>query len=246
MIKLPAIDLKSGQCVRLTQGSYDQVTIYERDPVLQAKLFEADGAKALHIVDLDGAKSGQSINLDIIRQIATETNLEIQTGGGIRTLDQLNTIFNMGIQKAILGSIAISDVKTTKKWIAEFGADRIVLALDIRFNTHQQPILSIHGWQKNADKNLWQLLDEYQNSGLKHVLCTDIMRDGLLQGPNINLYKACVTRYPDLNFQASGGVSALIDLKKLFTIPISEVIIGKALYENKFSLKDALCEIELC
>ncbi len=242
----PAIDLKSGLCVRLRQGSYENVTIYERDPVLQAQLFEAEGAEALHIVDLDGAKAGKSMNLDIIRQIATKTNLEIQVGGGIRTLDQLNHIFKMGIQKAILGSIAISDVKTTKKWIAQFGADRIVLALDIRLDVNNLPMLSIHGWQQSAEKNLWQLLDEYKDVGLKHVLCTDIMRDGLLQGPNINLYRECVRRYPDLNFQASGGVSALTDLKKLSDIAISEIIIGKALYENKFSLKSALSEIKSC
>ncbi len=235
----PAIDLKNGQCVRLYQGSYDQVTIYENDPLKTAVSFAEQGAEFIHIVDLDGAKQGHSVNLSIIEQIARETDLTVQTGGGIRSEQQVTDLLAAGISRVVLGSIAAKEIATVKKWLDQYGADKIVLALDIRFDDAGVPRLAVHGWQTATEKSLWDILDDYQSSAL-HVLCTDIALDGTLQGPNVKLYQACVDRYPQLQFQASGGISCLNDLTQLAKVPVASVIIGKALYENKFSLRSAL------
>lgn len=231
----PAIDLLNGKCVRLYKGLYDQSTVYDNNPLSMALKFAEQGAKNLHVVDLDGAKSGQAVNLDIIINIKKNTDLIIQTGGGIRTRDQANTILNSGIDKIIVGSLAVSNPSEIKSWIKGFGAERIVLALDTRNEK-----LAVHGWEAESEKSLWELLDDYQDSGLMHVICTDINLDGTLEGPNMNLYKIAVKKYPDILFQASGGISNLRDLKKLSEIPVSGTIIGKALYENKFTLREAL------
>src|SRR3990167_3774637 len=239
----PAIDLKSGECVRLFQGRYDTVTIYEKDPIALAKSFSEQGATVLHVVDLDGASIGQSVNFNLISKIVDVPGLKIQTGGGFRTKQQVQNALNSGIFRVVLGSHAILKPDDVKMWINEFGSEKIVLALDVRFDNNGDPKLALQGWQIESQKNLWQLLDEYQDVSLKHVLCTDIQCDGTLQGPNFNLYRECKKRYPTLHFQASGGISTLSDLKKLSEIPISGAIVGKALYENKFSLQDAFNEI---
>ncbi len=231
----PAIDIKNGQCVRLYKGSYDHVTVYETDPLNMAEQFVENGAKYLHIVDLDGAKEGKSINLDKIIEIKNKFNLIIQTGGGIRTYEQAKNVLSKNIDRIIVGSLAVSNPSKIKRWINEFGPEKIVLALDVRNEK-----LAVHGWQTESHLTLWSLLDDYANSGLKHVLCTDIDKDGTLTGPNFDLYKTCVEKYPAILFQASGGISQLNDLSQLKTIPVSGVIIGKALYENKFSLSEAL------
>lgn len=231
----PAIDIKNGQCVRLYKGSYDHVTVYETDPLSMARQFADAGAAYLHVVDLDGAKEGKSINIDIILKIKNNYNLIIQTGGGIRNDEQARTLLNKGIDRIVVGSLAVANPSEIKRWLGEFGPERIVLALDVR---HEK--LAVHGWQSNSEMTLWELLDEYKNTGLKHVLCTDIDKDGTLTGPNIGLYKTCVEKYPEILFQASGGISQLEDLNQLKHIPVSGVIIGKALYENKFSLAEAL------
>ncbi len=236
----PAIDLLSGKCVRLYQGCYNQVSIYDNDPVNVAQTFVTQGASSLHIVDLDGAKEGNQVNLDTIIKIQHATGLNIQVGGGIRSKKQVSDMFELGIHRVILGSIAIAQPYDVMEWMQEFGADRFVLALDIRINKTNDPIVALHGWEKESDTTLWKVLDEYQQSSLRHVLCTDISRDGTLNGPNIDLYTECVKRYPNIAFQASGGVSTLKDLTMLSSISVAGVIVGKALYENKFSLTDAL------
>lgn len=242
----PAIDLMSGECVRLYQGRYDQVTVYENNPIRLAIAFAKQGASILHIVDLDGAKQGKSVNLDLIIKIKEITGLAVQMGGGIRSRKQVSEILNQRIDRVILGSIAISNPGIVKEWIEEFGYERFVLALDIRMDESNAPKLVLHGWETRSEKNLWELLDEYLSSSLRHVLCTDVSRDGTLRGPNINLYTECISRYPSIAFQASGGVSALTDLRALSSIPVTSVIVGKALYENKFSLGDALNEVLSC
>jgi phosphoribosylformimino-5-aminoimidazole carboxamide ribotide isomerase len=231
----PAIDIKNGQCVRLYKGSYDQVTVYEKDPLKMAQLFSDAGSSYLHVVDLDGAKEGKSINLEIILNIKNKFNFIVQTGGGIRTYEQAKNSLNKGIDRIIVGSLAVSNPTEIKRWMAEFGPEKIVLALDVRNEK-----LAVHGWQTESHVTLWSLLDKYANTGLKHVLCTDIDKDGTLTGPNVNLYKTCVEKYPQIQFQASGGISQLNDLSELKNIPVSGAIIGKALYENKFSLIEAL------
>jgi phosphoribosylformimino-5-aminoimidazole carboxamide ribotide isomerase len=242
----PAIDLKSGECVRLHQGSFEQVTYYSKDPIFMASSFAQQGATFLHIVDLDGAKQGKPVNSEIIVKIAQETALKVQTGGGIRTKEEIKAFIAKGIDRIVLGSIAILQPLLVKQWLHEFGAEKIVLALDIRMNENAEPTVAMQGWQTNSEISLWQLLDDYQDSPLQHILCTDIHRDGTLQGPNINLYKECCSRYPLYQFQASGGISSLKDLRALAQIPVAATIIGKALYEKQFSVQEALDEIKSC
>lgn len=240
----PAIDLKSGQCVRLHQGSFDQVTAYNNDPLSVAKDFAKQGATHLHVVDLDGAKSGQSAHTGIIVQIARETNLQLQVGGGIRTQAQIETLLEQGISRVILGSVAMLQPDLVKQWLEIFGADKIVLALDVRLNEKGEPQLASHGWQSDTHISLWDLLDTYGDT-VSHILCTDIDCDGTLQGPNIALYEMCQSRYPHLQFQASGGIGTLDDLKKLAKIPVAGVVIGKALYEERFTLADVFLDREI-
>jgi phosphoribosylformimino-5-aminoimidazole carboxamide ribotide isomerase len=236
----PAIDLKSGECVRLYQGSFDQMTSYDKDPLAVAKNFSQQGAKFLHVVDLDGAKEGQPAHAEIIAQMAQQTELQIQVGGGIRHKAQVAELLNKGVARVVLGSIAISEPREVESWLREFGVEKIVLALDVRMSDEGEPYLAAHGWLSHTAISLWDLLEEYDHTVLKHVLCTDIDCDGTLQGPNIALYQTCRARYPHLSFQASGGIGSLEDLKKLAQIPVAGVIIGKALYEKRFTLAEVL------
>lgn len=236
---IPAIDLKSGSCVRLYQGSFDNVTAYQTDPLLVAQSFYEQSAQFLHIVDLDGAKTGQSMHLDIVMKILQTTPLKIQMGGGIREYQQLQSLLDAGIFRIVLGSVAVSQPNNVRQWLKEFGVDKIVLGFDVRINSQGIPMCATHGWQVNSVRSLWELLDEYDEDDL-HILCTDIDRDGTLTGPNFELYRECHRRYPRLHLQASGGICQLSDLTQLSAIPVSDVIIGKALYENCFTLADAL------
>lgn len=244
---IPAVDLKSGKCVRLFQGKYDRITIYNTDPIAVANSFAVQGTKYLHIVDLDGARKGKFFNLKIIEAICHQTHLKVQVGGGVRSKEQVYWLLNKGVERIVIGSMAITQPVVVKQWVNEFGAQSIVLALDVRM-IDQNPMLSTHGWEVNNEKNLWQLLEEYLDCGLQHVLCTDIQRDGTLHGPNINLYMECQKRFPNIQFQASGGISQIQDLQKLAAIPVSNVIIGRALYEKKFTLTEALAvkECQIC
>jgi len=242
----PAIDLLLGKCVRLYQGNFDQVTVYENDPISIAKSFAEQGASVLHIVDLDGAKQGTPANFDLIIKIKQATGLIIQVGGGVRSKLQVIEMLRKGIDRIILGSVAILQPNIVKEWICEFGYERFVLAFDVRVCKNNGPKLATHGWKTDSETNLWELMDKYSASSLRHVLCTDISRDGTLQGPNVSLYRECVKRYPSIAFQASGGVGNLKDLRALSTIPVAGVIVGKSFYENKFSLRDALNEVASC
>ena len=240
MIIYPAIDLKSGQCVRLYQGSFDQVTTYDLDPITVAQKYELEGAEFLHLVDLDGAKQGDAAQTDIVLNIAKNTKLKVQMGGGIRTKAYAERLLAAGIWRIVVGSLAIKNPAEVKTWIQGFGSGHVVLALDVRTQKVEVPMLATHGWQEASKISLWQILDDYQNAGLKHVLCTDIDVDGTLQGPNIPLYQECQERYPELQFQASGGIGSLQDLEQLAQMSMSGVVIGKALYEQKITLVDAL------
>lgn len=242
----PAIDIQSGQCVRLYQGCYDQVTTYHQDPVTVALDFEAQGAAMLHVIDLEGAKYGKSFNLDSVMSIVDVSSLQIQVGGGIRTRQQIVNFLNAGADKVILGSVAISQPQRVKKWLSEFGGEQLVLALDVRFDAKAQPMLATNGWTQASHLSLWQLLDEYRHSPLRHVLCTDISRDGTLQGPNLSLYQACIERYPDIQFQASGGVNTIFDLQQLAQMAMAGTVIGRAFYENNFTFQAALQGVNAC
>lgn len=241
---IPAIDLYDGQCVRLYQGDFSKTTVYLRDPVRVAQEFEEQGAKYLHIVDLNGAQTGRPANTELIQQIKNKTNLIIQTGGGLRDQNTIEYLLKQGVDRAVLGSLGVKKPYLIKELIEKYGIERIVLALDVKISN--EPIIAINGWQDNSEISLWDLLEKYeQYSGLR-ILCTDIDRDGVLKGPNHVLYQSCVARYPQFFFQASGGVSSIADLRKLQTCNVSGVIIGKAIYEKRFTLSEATRELVPC
>ena len=233
----PAIDLKNQKCVRLTQGDFERVKEYSDDPVQMAQSFLAAGSNWLHLIDLDGAKAGQPMQANMVAQIIAKTALKIQVGGGIRSKDSLQQLLDKGVTRVIIGSICVSAPQMVAEWLDEFGPEKIVLALDcvIQENT---PMIATHGWQKTSTQTLWSLLDFFPQA--RHILCTDIAVDGTLKGPNFDLYRQMATRYPALKIQASGGVGSLADLQKLKEINVDGVVVGKALYEEKFTLSQAL------
>ena len=233
MIIIPAIDLIDGQCVRLIKGDFTQKTVYAEDPIEVAKGFQAQGAQFLHVVDLSGAKQKQSQQTDLIHKIVKKTSLNVQTGGGIRTEAQIKQLIDNGIQRIVIGSLSVILPNLVQNWLNNFGKDCIVLALDV-FMKNNKPYLSINGWQENSDILLWDLLNRYNN--VKHVLCTDISRDGMLQGPNFGLYERFKKKFPDIKLQASGGISSSDDIRQLKESGIDAVIIGKAIYEGKINL----------
>lgn len=245
MYCVPAIDLKDGKCVRLYQGDFCQRTEYECDVLELCKKYELQGAKQLHVVDLSGAKSGKTLQKGLVSEILENTTMEVQIGGGIRSRDDLIYYFDKGVAKVVIGSLAVTDTKAVIGWLKEFGADRITLALDVKLKNVNEPIVMIQGWQSASAINAWDLLENFADFGLKNILCTDIARDGTLTGPNNILYKSALDRFPELLWQASGGVNSLDDLEQLRLLGLSSVVIGKALFENKFSLYEAIeqCQI---
>jgi phosphoribosylformimino-5-aminoimidazole carboxamide ribotide isomerase len=234
----PAIDLLEGKCVRLLKGNYGQKTVYADDPTKIAQSFLDAGTTWIHVVDLEGAKAGKPVQHQLIAKIQSETGAQIQTGGGIRSKAAALELIEAGIARVVIGSMAVKDPKSTLELIREVGAERVVLALDVFVS--DVPRLATEGWTKNEGKELWPLLNDYMERGLEHVLCTDISRDGTLEGPNVSLYADMRRRFPNLNVQASGGVGSLEDLKNLKFLSVSGIIVGKALYEKKFSLKEAI------
>lgn len=238
----PAIDLKNGQCVRLTQGDFDSAKIYESDPFRQAQKFAASGAQWLHIVDLDGARVGEMQQFDLITALAKQTPLKIQVGGGIRTADMIHKLLDAGVQRVVIGSLAVKECGQVWQWLRQFGPESITLAFDIKF-TDDQPEILTHGWQSGSQQLLWDVLDAYEGSGLQHILCTDISRDGMLAGVNHALYTAIQERAPALHILASGGVHTLEDLLELAKQKISGVIVGKALYEGRIDLMTAIEQV---
>ncbi len=239
----PAIDLKNGQCVRLTQGDFDMAKIYETDPIRQAQKFADAGAGWLHVVDLDGAKQGEMKQIDIIANLANQTPLKIQTGGGIRSAKTIQKLLKSGVQRIVVGSLAIKNKALVQEWLKEFGPRRIVLAFDVKF-IDSQPVVLTQGWQSESKQLLWDVLDAYEESGLSHILCTDVSRDGMLTGANTALYQSIRQRAPKLDVLASGGVSSLDDLLKLAKVPVAGAIVGKAIYECRLDLDDALKQVK--
>ena len=229
---IPAIDLKDGKCVRLFQGEFDQSTEYSNDPVAVARRFSALDVQDLHVVDLDGARSGEQANHVIVSAIAEETGLDVQLGGGIRDRDAVETWLTHGVARCVIGSMAITDAGSVREWLREFGADRIVLALDVRVSADGTPTLTTHGWTRDTALPLWECIDQYQDVGLKHVLCTDVSRDGAMAGPNVALYEETARRYPNLALQASGGVRHVGDLEQLRAHGIPAAISGRALLDG--------------
>jgi phosphoribosylformimino-5-aminoimidazole carboxamide ribotide isomerase len=229
---IPAIDLIDGKCVRLTQGDYAQKTIYNENPLEVAKSFEQAGLKYLHLVDLDGAKAGKVVNWKVIDSLTSKTNLVIDFGGGIKTKEEIEKLLHAGIKQVNLGSIAVKNSALVFEWLEYFGADKIILSADVKDN-----LVQISGWQENASLTITDFVSKYSKMGIETVTCTDIATDGMLQGPNIELYKNLKTAFPNLKWIASGGVSGIKDLEALRQAEVSGVIIGKAIYEGKITLE---------
>jgi phosphoribosylformimino-5-aminoimidazole carboxamide ribotide isomerase len=239
MYIIPAIDLRHNKCVRLYQGDYAQETIYAEDPLTVIQQFEQSGSQWVHIVDLDGAKDPAKHQRDLIAKICKNTTLNVQTGGGIREHAQVQALFNLGVKRVVIGSLAIKNPELIKSWMQEWGADKFVLALDVN-KVENDFYIAIHGWQENSSIKLLDFLNDFTKAGLIHALCTDISLDGTLQGPNIKLYQTIIQQYPDLKLQASGGVASLDDIVTLNENKLSACIIGRALYENRIILDEAI------
>ena len=244
MLIIPAIDIQQGQCVRLQQGQFDRVSIYESSPLALAETYTKQGAVRLHIVDLDGAKSGAMQQLALIKDMCTG-NILIQAGGGIRSISSATACLAAGISTLVIGSIAISDPELTLQIVALTKAENIVLAFDVNME-HGIPKLAIHGWQTTTTNTLWDVVAFYQKVGISNVLCTDIACDGMMNGPNFALYKEAVRRFPGMAWQASGGIRHLQDIKKLSETGIAAVILGRTLYEGNFNLSACILEVAPC
>lgn len=229
---IPAIDIIGGKCVRLTHGDYNQMKTYADDPLEVAKRFEEAGIKRLHVVDLDGAKASHVVNLEVLNRIASNTNLHVDFGGGVKTREDLEKAFGAGAQQVTAGSIAAKNPALVKEWIGEFGADKIILGADV---LNEKVMVS--GWQESSGLDLFEYLADYTAHGIGEVICTDISKDGALQGPSFDLYNKILEQFPTLKLIASGGVSVYEDLEQLRENQLSGAIVGKAFYEGRISLK---------
>jgi phosphoribosylformimino-5-aminoimidazole carboxamide ribotide isomerase len=232
---IPAIDLKDGKCVRLFKGDFDRVTEYSSDPAAIGRRFSELDVQDLHIVDLDGARSGDQKNRDIVAEIARTSGLTVQLGGGIREQEHVEKWLDAGVSRCVVGSIAIRHPDVVSSWINDYGAERIVLALDVKVTHSGEPMLTTHGWTEDAGVSLWDCLDAYGNASARHVLCTDVSRDGAMSGPNLGLYEDILTRYPGLALQASGGVRHVEDLRALQALGLPAAITGRALLDGAIS-----------
>jgi phosphoribosylformimino-5-aminoimidazole carboxamide ribotide isomerase len=235
MTIIPAIDLIDGRCVRLTKGDYDTKKVYNDDPLQVAKQFEKEGFTRLHLVDLDGAKAGKVINLEVLRNICQNTSLKVDFGGGIKTDDDLLKVLEAGAFQVTIGSLAVKDPGKVKEWISKYGAEKIILGADVK-----DRMIAVSGWLETSELELFSFIDDYYTLGIRHVLCTDISKDGMLEGPAFGLYSELMQRYPDLELIASGGVSGIRDVKELQEIGIPSVVIGKAIYEGRIELKELI------
>jgi len=240
MIIYPAIDLRGGRVVRLTEGRFDQEKSYGDDPLAVARGFRAAGATWLHVVDLDGAKDPAKRQTPLVEKLARESGLRVQTGGGIRDEAQVAALLGAGVQRVIVGSLAVRQPDLVRGWFKSFGPEKIILSPDVRLDEAGVPRIAAAGWQETTGVALDDFLAGYLSAGLVHILCTDISRDGKLTGPNAVLYARLVKQFPSLQIQASGGVSSLDDLRALKATGSAGAIVGRALYENKFTLQQAL------
>ena len=229
---IPAIDIIDGKCVRLSKGDYDTKKIYNENPLEVAKEFEAHGIKHLHLVDLDGAKSKHIVNHKILEKIASRTSLKIDFGGGLKTDEDLRIAFESGAEQITGGSIAVKDKETFIGWIEKHGADKIILGADALDEK-----VAVSGWQEESKEELIPFIKAYQAKGIQYVICTDISKDGMLEGPSFELYQRILDQTENLKLIASGGISAFDELPKLAEIGCEATIIGKAIYENRISLK---------
>lgn len=236
---IPSIDIYDGMPVRLEQGAFDKMTRYDVLPTTLAERYQQQGAEQLHIVDLKGAQSGQQIPLQSLLAIKQAADLKLQIGGGLRSLQRIELLLEHGIDSVVIGSLAVTAIPTVKTLIDTHGVDKVILALDVQF-VDNIPMIAIHGWQQQTQISVFDLLSQYAVYKGLQILCTDISKDGLLKGPNIQLYTQLIKTFEQFKYQASGGIATLADLKALQAIDMSAAIVGKALYENSFSVSEAI------
>ncbi|MDP9084337.1 MAG: 1-(5-phosphoribosyl)-5-[(5-phosphoribosylamino)methylideneamino]imidazole-4-carboxamide isomerase [Pseudomonadota bacterium] len=229
---IPAIDLKDGRCVRLLHGEFDRETRYAASPSGLLAKYHSLGADWLHVVDLDGARDGSLGNQALIAALAAQLVVKIQAGGGLRNTAAVSRMLDLGVARVVIGSAAVTHADQVHAWLEHFGADRIALAFDVRLDEAGTPRVATHGWQRQSQLSLWSAMDKFSNSPLKHVLCTDVSRDGALTGPNVPLYRESTRRYPQIEWQASGGVRNSADLEELSDAGAAAAISGKALLEG--------------
>ena len=233
MTIIPAIDIIDGKCVRLTQGDYEQKKIYNEKPLEVAKQFEGAGLIRLHLVDLDGAKEKKVRNWKVLESIAAKTSLKIDFGGGIATEQDVRVVFNSGAEWATVGSIAVKNEAELVKWMLIFGGEKFMLGADVK-----DKLIAIHGWMETTELSIFDFLGNYISKGVQQAFCTDVSKDGKLEGPSLELYKEIIEKFPKFHFIASGGVAGMQDLESLKEIGCAGVIIGKAIYENRISLEE--------
>ncbi|OOF65466.1 1-(5-phosphoribosyl)-5-[(5-phosphoribosylamino)methylideneamino]imidazole-4-carboxamide isomerase [Rodentibacter sp. Ppn85] len=236
---IPALDLIDGKIVRLHQGDYAQQTTYNDDPISQFADYIRQGAAQLHLVDLTGAKDPHRRQTALIGQIIETTQGHIQVGGGIRCEQDIQALFAVGANRVVIGSTAVTEPKTVQHWFEKYGAEKFVLALDVRI-AHGQKYVAIKGWQETSPLTLENVVENYRTFGLQHVLCTDISRDGTLAGSNVSLYREMCEAFPDIHFQSSGGIGSLADIEALKGTGVTGVIVGRALLDGKFSVEEAI------
>jgi len=236
----PAMDLMDGGCVRLLKGDFDARTNYDADPIEVARGYAAAGAKWMHIVDLDGAKNGQAEQSELILKIANSADIKVQTGGGLRDLAQIIRLLNRGVDRVVVGSLAITNPQMVKHWLRELGPEAICLAIDVNQGEDGEFRPATKGWTEASEKTLWDVIRDFTGSGLRTILVTDIGRDGMQKGGNVDLYERIQSEFPTLDLITSGGVGTLGHVKKLKAINPYGIIIGKALYEGSFTLDAAI------
>lgn len=233
MLIIPAIDLIDGKCVRLTKGNYDTKIIYNENPIEVAKEFDANGIRHLHLVDLDGAKKGEVVNWKVLEEIVKNTTLQVDFSGGIKTKQAAQQAFDLGASQIAVGSLAAKNPKEFVDWIWTFGEEKLILGADV-----MNEKIAINGWQENSTKDIYAYLDYFFEEGIDYVLCTDISKDGMLQGPSFDLYSSIIEEYKEIKLIASGGVSCVDDLTKLKEMGCYAAIVGKAFYEGRISLQE--------
>ena len=236
---IPAIDLLDGNCVRLLHGDFNRCKVYEIDAGRLAMDYAAQGAKWLHVVDLAASRDGPKADTRPLMRLLRSAPQSVQTGGGVRVADDIQLRLDNGASRVVVGSVCAAQPERFTDWLARFGPERLVAALDVTLDDAGIPWPRTHGWTRGAAQSLWDLLDYYSDKGLRHLLCTDIGRDGALTGPNLDLYRQVTARYPELEIQASGGVSGLVDLRRLAKTGVSSTVVGKALLEGCFTVAEA-------
>lgn len=237
---IPALDLIDGTVVRLHQGDYGQQRDYGSDPLPRLQAYQAQGAEVLHLVDLTGAKDPAQRQIPLLKTLVAGVSVPVQVGGGVRSAEDVAALLDAGVARVVVGSTAVKSPEQVQEWFTRFGADQLVLALDVRIDAAGNKQVAVSGWQENSGVTLEALVEQYLPFGLKHVLCTDISRDGTLAGSNVELYREVCARYPQVAFQASGGIGGLADIAALTGSGVSGVIVGRALLEGKFTVTEAI------